>query len=97
MPIYSIAYNDYDEVWEICVADWDDESRVLNSVSMTTYGQPWPSKEIQTDYGVFVDRDKIEDAFIAGVRLIKEKLFKAHEKYETVWRFMWRTAMGVKG
>ena len=74
MTIYQISYNDYDEVWEIWEVTWEDETRVLEAVSVDTYGQPWPSKDTQTDYDVFVERDKIGDAFNAGVKLIKEKI-----------------------
>jgi hypothetical protein len=74
MPIYQISFNDFEEGWEIFRVDWEDETRVLEAVSVDTYGQPWPSKDTQTDYDVFVERDKIGDAFNAGVKLIEEKI-----------------------
>lgn len=74
MPIWGISFNDFDEVWEIYEASWEDEARVMEVVSMSTYGQPWPSEGVQTDYSVFVARETIEDAFNVGVRLIKERI-----------------------
>lgn len=35
--------------------------------------------------------------FTPSGKYFKEKRFPGHQSYESVWRFMWRTAMGVKG
>lgn len=73
MLLFEINYNDYEEIWEVYQVDWEDETRVLNDVAISSYGQPWPSKELQTDYSVFIEQETIEEAFISGVKLIKEK------------------------
>jgi hypothetical protein len=74
MPIFEISYNDYDEIWEISQVDWDDETRVLNAVSMTTYHVSLGYSEMQTDYSVFVKKAIIESAFVEGVRLVRDKI-----------------------
>lgn len=42
------------------------------------------------------DGSKLVSYFTPSGKYFKEKLFKPHQSYEIAWRFMWRSAMGVK-
>lgn len=74
--LFEIIFNDYEEEWTAYKVDWDDETRVLEAVGIDTYGVEVGSLDVQTDYSVFVDRDKIEDAFSIGAKLINEEINK---------------------
>jgi hypothetical protein len=43
------------------------------------------------------DGSHLVSYFTPSGKYFKEKLFPGHQSYESVWRFMWRTAIGVKG
>jgi uncharacterized linocin/CFP29 family protein len=55
MPIYQISYNDYDEVWETCRVDWEDETRALEAVAMAEDRIIYLKKEMEKKQNYLVE------------------------------------------